>query len=59
MLGVPTVDLGNQQQQADGLGQSIDHAPPDILEDNRNRNEGINPLVWMDNMLQPDDLLFW
>lgn len=59
MLGISVTDLANQQQQIDDLGQSFDRASSDNLEGSRNRRESMNPLVWMDNMLQPDDLLLW
>lgn len=60
MLGISVSELGNQQQQQAGnLGQSFDHAPSDNLEGSQNRRESMNPLVWMDNMFQPDDLLLW
>lgn len=59
MLGISASELGNQQQQADEMGQSFDCAPSDNLEGSRNRRESLNPLVWMDNMFQPDDLLLW
>ena len=52
MLGMTMSDLVNQQQKS--------HAAPDDLEGSRNRRESMNPLVWMDNMLQlDDDLLLW
>ncbi|KAL2293365.1 hypothetical protein FJTKL_05289 [Diaporthe vaccinii] len=59
MLGISVSDWANPQQQPDDLGQSFDHGPSDNLEGSRNRRESTNPLVWMDNMFQPDDLLLW
>lgn len=59
MLGISVSDWANPHQQPDDLGQSFDHAPSDNLEGSRNRRESTNPLVWMDNMFQPDDLLLW
>lgn len=57
MLGIPVAELANQQQQFDDLGQPLD--PSSNLEGGRNRRESMNPLVWMETMFQPDDLLLW
>lgn len=59
MLGISVSELGNQQQPASDLGPSFDGGTSDKLEGSRNRRESMNPLVWMDTMFQPDDLLLW
>lgn len=59
MLGITVSDLVNQQQQIGDPDQSSSHVASGAPEIDRNRRESMNPLVWMDNMLQPDDFILW
>lgn len=59
MLGITVSDLVNQQQQGGDTGHMCSHVASDAIEGGRNRRESMNPLVWMDNMLQPDDFNLW
>lgn len=59
MLGISVSDLVNQQQQIGDPGQSSSHVASSASESGRNRRESINPMVWMDNMLQADDFISW
>lgn len=59
MLGITVSDLVNQQQQIGNPGQSSSQVASDAPESGLNRGESMNPLVWMDNMLQQDDFILW
>lgn len=61
MLGMNVSDPVNQQQQGIDPGQLSNHAASVAPEGTGGgiRRESMNPWVWMDNILQPDDFVLW
>lgn len=61
MLDITASDLVNQQQQEIDPGQNSSHAAWVASEGAGSgiRRESMNPWLWMDNILQPDDFILW